>query len=236
MEDSHIMYDSFRKEGDGFFCIYDGHGGRNAVDHVQEVLHQHFDFSLKKGKSVKESFVFAYKTTDNELKQKQILYQGATCVTCYIKKDTTQDGKTIRKLYTANCGDARAVICHDGKAHRLSYDHKASDSAESKRVTDSKGFITYGRVNGILAVTRALGDHAIKEWVVCDPYYTELSLTSKDKFLIIACDGVWDVMTDQDAVNLIQEESTAQKMADKLLQKALEKGTTDNLSVMVLIL
>jgi len=91
-------------------------------------------------------------------------------------------------------------------------------------------------VNGILAVTRALGDHAIKEWVVCDPYYTELSLTSKDKFLIIACDGVWDVMTDQDAVNLIQEESTAQKMADKLLQKALEKGTTDNLSVMVLIL
>jgi protein phosphatase PTC1 len=167
------------------------------------------------------------------LKDKQVLYQGSTVVSCYIKKETTEK-QTVKKLYTANVGDARAVLCHEGKAHRLSYDHKANDASESKRITDAKGFISYNRVNGILAVTRALGDHAMKEWVVCDPYYTELTLTSKDQFLILACDGVWDVMTDQDAVDLIQGEDTAQKMADLLIKTTLNKGSTDNISVMII--
>lgn len=163
------------------------------------------------------------------------MYQGSTVVSCYLKKDVI-NGTEVKKLYTANVGDARAVLCHDGKAHRLSYDHKANDSAEAKRVTDAKGFISYNRVNGILAVTRALGDHAMKEWVVCDPYYTELTLTTKDKLLILACDGVWDVLTDQDAVDVCLTEDTAQKIADKLLKASLAKGTTDNLSVMVILL
>ena len=77
-----------------------------------------------------------------------------------------------------------------GKAIRLTYDHKGSDAQEAKRITDAGGFVMNHRVNGVLAVTRSLGDTAMKEFVVGSPYTTETVLGSDDTFLIIACDGV----------------------------------------------
>lgn len=76
------------------------------------------------------------------------------------------------------------------KAVRLTYDHKGSDAQEAKRITDAGGFVMNNRVNGVLAVTRSLGDSSMKEFVVGSPYTTETTLGKEDKFLIIACDGV----------------------------------------------
>jgi serine/threonine protein phosphatase PrpC len=73
---------------------------------------------------------------------------------------------------------------------RLTYDHKGSDKQEAKRITDAGGFVMSGRVNGVLAVTRSLGDSSMKEYVVGSPYTTETELGSEDEFLILACDGV----------------------------------------------
>lgn len=95
-----------------------------------------------------------------------------------------------RVLYTANVGDARAVLCRGGKAVRLTYDHKGSDKQEAKRIMDAGGFVMNNRVNGVLNVTRSLGDSSMKEFVVGSPYTTETELGSEDEFLIIACDGV----------------------------------------------
>lgn len=77
-----------------------------------------------------------------------------------------------------------------GKAVRLTYDHKGSDVQEAKRITDAGGFVMNARVNGVLAVTRSLGDSAMKEFVVGSPYTTETVLGNEDSFLIVACDGV----------------------------------------------
>lgn len=97
----------------------------------------------------------------------------------------------IRKvLYCANAGDARGVLCRSGKAVRLTYDHKGSDKQEAKRIMDAGGFVMSGRVNGVLAVTRSLGDSSMKEFVVGAPYTTETELCEDDEFLILACDGV----------------------------------------------
>lgn len=93
-------------------------------------------------------------------------------------------------LYSANAGDARGVLCRAGKAVRLTYDHKGSDKQEAKRITDAGGFVMGGRVNGVLAVTRSLGDSSMKEFVVGAPYTTETQLCEDDEFLILACDGV----------------------------------------------
>ena len=98
-----------------------------------------------------------------------------------------------RVLYSANAGDARGVLCRAGKAVRLTYDHKGSDKQEAKRITDAGGFVMSGRVNGVLAVTRALGDSSMKEFVVGAPYTTETELCEEDEFLILACDGVCDL-------------------------------------------
>jgi protein phosphatase PTC1 len=95
-----------------------------------------------------------------------------------------------RILYCANAGDARGVLCRAGKAVRLTYDHKGSDKQEAKRITDAGGFVMSGRVNGVLAVTRSLGDSSMKEFVVGAPYTTETELCDDDEFLILACDGV----------------------------------------------
>lgn len=96
-----------------------------------------------------------------------------------------------RVLYTANVGDARIVLCRNGKALRLSYDHKGSDENEGKRISNAGGLILNNRVNGILAVTRALGDAYMKDLVTGHPYTTETVIQPDiDEFLILACDGV----------------------------------------------
>jgi len=98
-----------------------------------------------------------------------------------------------RVLYTANVGDARIVLCRNGKALRLSYDHKGSDENEGKRVANAGGLILNNRVNGVLAVTRALGDSYMKDLVTGHPYTTETVIQSDlDEFIILACDGVSD--------------------------------------------
>jgi protein phosphatase PTC1 len=101
--------------------------------------------------------------------------------------------KAIRQrvLYTANVGDARIVLCRNGKALRLSYDHKGSDENEGKRITNAGGLIINNRVNGVLAVTRALGDTYLKDLVTGHPYTTETVIQpDADEFIILACDGV----------------------------------------------
>ncbi|CAD6586254.1 MAG: Protein phosphatase 2C 1 [Cyphobasidiales sp. Tagirdzhanova-0007] len=141
-----------------------------------------------------------------------------------------------RTLYTANVGDARAVLCRGGKAVRLTYDHKGSDAQEAKRITDAGGFVMNNRVNGVLAVTRSLGDSSMKEFVVGSPYTTETTLGDDDQFLIIACDGLWDVCEDQMAVDLIRDLKDAQEASKILLDHALTNFSTDNLSVLVVAL
>jgi protein phosphatase PTC1 len=96
-----------------------------------------------------------------------------------------------RVLYTANVGDARIVLCRNGKALRLSYDHKGSDENEGKRIAGAGGLILNNRVNGVLAVTRALGDAYMKDLVTGHPYTTETVIQPDlDEFIILACDGV----------------------------------------------
>jgi len=139
-----------------------------------------------------------------------------------------------RVLYTANVGDARIVLCRNGRALRLSYDHKGSDENEGRRVASAGGLILNNRVNGVLAVTRALGDAYMKDLVTGHPYTTETVIQAdQDEFLILACDGLWDVCSDQEAVDLVRHMQDPQEASKKLVDYALARFSTDNLSCMV---
>ena len=110
--------------------------------------------------------------------------------------NTSLPTATRRVLYTANAGDARAVLSRrHSTAVRLTYDHKGSDANEARRIKEAGGFVMNNRVNGVLAVTRSLGDSAMKEFVVGSPYTTETVLGEEDDLLIIACDGVSPVLS-----------------------------------------
>lgn len=231
MEDAHVIEDGFGGDPEqGYFAIYDGHGGRAAVDFIAGALHNNFLKEIQKDSAnVVAGMTRAYRETDNQIGANQIQFSGATSVTAFIRKTNGQ-----KWLFTGNAGDARAVIARGGKAERLTYDHKGSDQQESKRIVDAGGFVVLNRVNGILAVTRSLGDYAMKEYVIGDPFCSEVPLQPTDTHLILACDGLWDVTTDQEAVDLVLQEQDAQKASDRLLLHALKNGSTDNISVMVI--
>lgn len=148
-----------------------------------------------------------------------------------------------RMLYTSNVGDLRIVLCRSGRLFRLSYDHKASDSNEIERVRDAGGLIVNHRVNGVFAITRSLGDSYIKNLVTGKPFTTATQITDQDEFLILACDGVWDVLTDEAACKFVQGVFKQQaesnqnwdptEAAKKLCKLAIDKGSTDNITVMI---
>ncbi|KAK5994550.1 Protein phosphatase 2C-like protein [Cladobotryum mycophilum] len=139
-----------------------------------------------------------------------------------------------RVLYTANVGDARIILCRSGRALRLSYDHKGSDENEGKRIANAGGLILNNRVNGVLAVTRALGDAYMKDLVTGHPYTTETVIQPEiDEFIIIACDGLWDVCSDQEAVDLVREIHDPITASKLLVDHALNRFSTDNLSCMI---
>ncbi|BGP22493.1 mgpp2cl-1, protein phosphatase 2C-like protein 1 [Rhodotorula toruloides] len=150
-----------------------------------------------------------------------------------ISKPAVKKKAAKRTLYTANVGDARAVLSRGGKAVRLTYDHKGSDTREAKRISDAGGFVLNNRVNGVLAVTRSLGDSSMKEFVVGAPFTTETTLGPEDDYLIVACDGLWDVCSDQEAVDLIHDLDDPQEASQKLLDHALSQFSSDNLSILV---
>eukprot|EP00479_Gromia_sphaerica_P007716 TRINITY_DN2672_c0_g1_i1.p1 TRINITY_DN2672_c0_g1~~TRINITY_DN2672_c0_g1_i1.p1 ORF type:complete len:247 (-),score=29.57 TRINITY_DN2672_c0_g1_i1:227-967(-) len=236
-------------------------GAVGTVDFVVRSLHLNLGRHLAThpDDSVESAFETCYQGTDGQVRRMSILQSGTTAVTCLIRKE-----KDIPILYCANTGDSRAVLCRNKKAIRLSKDHKPQDPHEAKRVVDDGGFIgRFSRVNGILAITRALGDHMLKPPVSCVPSQSRVELTPEDDFLIMACDGLWDVVTDQEACDFVIDKLTEFKsqqpedetkhttttslefpvdvirsklndVAKELVQTALDKRSLDNITIIIL--
>eukprot|EP01084_Bolivina_argentea_P080035 145018_1 len=236
MEDVHRVIHSFdNKENVSFFGVYDGHGGRGIVDFLETRLEQNIAAELRAGDdaSIPERIRRAYLVTDIESKAAEMVTSGATAVTCILKRD----GEEI-VLYTSNIGDSRAVIFAGGKAIRLTKDHKADDEEEQRRVEKAGGFVLRSRVLGILAVARSFGDHGMKEFVIAEPHCNErkLNIPKEEPFFILACDGIWDVMTDEEACHVVNhelQEGNEDNAARKLVERALDRGSSDNITVLV---
>jgi serine/threonine protein phosphatase PrpC len=215
-----------------FFAVYDGHSGREAVDFIQLQLHNNLLQGLQAGISVVEAFTNAYRVTDQQLAEMEIMKAGSTSVTALI----TMEGNT-RVLHVANAGDARAVLCKGGKAQRLSFDHKVEVESETARIEAAGGVILWGRVQGQTMVSRSLGDHDLKKFVISDPFYHKQALhPTMGDFLIIACDGIWDVFSDQQAVDVVRGGTDPQAMSAKLVDAAIAAKCKDNITAMIVML
>ncbi|KAG7363997.1 protein phosphatase 2C [Nitzschia inconspicua] len=155
-----------------------------------------------------------------------------------IDTNTTAAPQDSWTIYAANAGDARIVLGHAGKAYRMTKDHRTDDPDEVRRIEQSGGFLFKGRVLGVLAVTRSLGDHCMKEYVIAMPYTKAKTIVkeaiSDVSFVILACDGLWDVMSDQEAVDFVSKyQNSKESVAQELVKEALERGSTDNITVSV---
>eukprot|EP00946_MAST-07B_sp_MAST-7B-sp1_P003518 g3518.t1 len=158
------------------------------------------------------------------------------------------------KLYCANAGDSRTVLSRAGKAIDLSTDHKPSNLSEEQRVREAGGFVLMGRVMGKLAVSRAIGDSEFKDpesrllaefsisspLVVPEPEVTVTHIAPSDEFLILACDGLWDIFSSQEAVDMVASSlrsgSTEEEAAKNLVNTSLQRGSRDNVTALVAVL
>jgi protein phosphatase PTC1 len=240
MEDGYCVLDSFRgRPKEALFAVFDGHFGRAIVDIIERTFQVELANALDKSgeltpNKIQEAIAAAYAETD--LKTNGV-EGGSTCVSCLILSDSINS----RVLYTANCGDSRGVLYMDDTVHVLTYDHKGTDPNEVNRVIDAGGRIKRGRVNTQLAVTRAFGNHKWKQYVISEPFQTRSVLNSSFSFLILASDGLWDVIGNQEAIDFCKEKLqaqrlTAQECAQGLTDLAKEKKSNDNITVMVVVL
>uniref|UniRef100_A0A804IJ31 protein-serine/threonine phosphatase n=1 Tax=Musa acuminata subsp. malaccensis TaxID=214687 RepID=A0A804IJ31_MUSAM len=141
-----------------------------------------------------------------------------------------------KHLYVANVGDSRAVISKTGKAIPLSNDHKPNRSDERKRIEDAGGVVTWTgtwRVGGILAMSRAFGNRLLKQFVVAEPEIQEQVVDEELEILVLASDGLWDVVANEDAVSLVRVEEEPEAAARKLTETAFSRGSADNITCIV---
>jgi len=118
-----------------------------------------------------------------------------------------------KKMYFANAGDSRAVICKNGIGYQMSHDHKPDSAKEKNRIYKSGGWVNEGRIKGNLNLSRSLGDFEYKQDKNLSPKdqmitaYPEINIEIIDdncEFIILACDGIWDCLTPQEACDFVR--------------------------------
>lgn len=212
---------------------YDDAGGTPAGTTDDEfgspVAHAANTLSL----DVRGAFHRAFVKMDGVLRFRNCVRVGATAVTAFVRRLPNH----ARRLCVANCGDSRAVLARAGRPVVLTTAHRPVDG-ERERVEKCGGFVMHGRVNGLLNVSRAFGDHCMKSLVVCTPAIVEVDLLDVDDFLIMACDGLWDFVADAEVVRIARLAFDAglgaHQVAQRLVEEAIRRKSTDNVSVAVL--
>ncbi len=214
----------------GLFGVFDGHGGSRAAEYVKKNL---FDNLLKHPRFVddtKLAIVESYQQTDQDYLKTEINQNrdaGSTASTAVLVGD---------HLLVANVGDSRAVICRSGEAFALSSDHKPNRPDERQRIEDAGGVVMWvgtWRVGGVLAVSRAFGDRLLKQYVVAEPEIQEDTIEKGVDFLILASDGLWDVVTNQEAVSMVLSIEDAEEAAKVLGDEAYRRGSADNITCLI---
>ncbi|KNC32347.1 hypothetical protein FF38_11119, partial [Lucilia cuprina] len=205
MEDSHTHILSLPDDpGTSFFAVYDGHGGATVAQYAGKHLHKFIlkrpEYKENMEEALKQAFLdIDYEMLYNESWGEQMA--GSTAVVVLIKDN---------RLYCANAGDSRAVACVNGEVMTLSMDHKPNNEAESKRINEGGGWVEFNRVNGNLALSRALGDFVFKrnenkkpeeQIVTAYPDVETRKINEDWEFLVLACDGIWDVMSNQEVID-----------------------------------
>ncbi|KJP87042.1 hypothetical protein AK88_03326 [Plasmodium fragile] len=229
-----------------YCAIYDGHNGEKAVNIIQKLLHLHVHTYYINGNGMSNSLKYAFHKMDEHLCRKTInneednhsnFSSGSTaCVSIIFD----------HMMYIANIGDSRCVLSKNGRAVVVTVDHRAGgNKKEEERIITSGGVLDdEGYLGGCLGVCRGFGsfDKKTKEklkGLVCEPDLFQIKLTEDDEFLIICCDGIFDVMTSQEAVNTVRaslvESSDPTVAAEALCQLAYKRKALDNLSVVVVI-
>lgn len=229
MEDSIIVRDDLN-----LYAVCDGHAGPDTAKFAAIQIADLFEkgvktknFSYEKGKSF---ILNIFQQTDKNL-QKVGLPDGSTICLAFVLSNEENN----RKIVTAHLGDARAMIVRsDGSARELTIDHKPTTRSEFERIHNMFGRVSKdNRVDGLLAVSRSFGDFKVFG-VGKEPELNEFDLDDEnDKFLVIGCDGVFDMLSNDDVALILSDVSDPVEAAFTIRNAAFGCNSADNISVIV---
>lgn len=234
MEDAHAICE---REEDNLFSaeVYDGHAGSMAAHLAAEMLTPHFLSLLRAERT---------KSLDGRRRDRDLLREAYLATDAYVLSRTAESGAAAATLHVfgdrflaANAGDARVVMGTARGAMQLTLDHKPHLPEERSRIEGLGGRVVFydvPRVQGILAMSRALGDLGLKPYVTAEPRIVEGFLGTENDFAVVACDGVWDVLTPNKVMSIVRDAGEAQRAAERVVAEALASGSTDNVTVIVL--
>ncbi|CAE6502692.1 unnamed protein product [Rhizoctonia solani] len=209
MEDAHATVLKLDPQSNNaFFAVFDGHGGSTIAKYAGSHIHERLKSDASyQSKDYKPALKRAFLGTDDDLRADPAFFHdpsGCTAVAALLTED---------KILVANAGDSRSVMSVKGVVKELSFDHKPQNPAETARITAAGGYVEYNRVNGNLALSRAIGDFEFKQnyaiqpeqqIVTANPDITEHDLTDEDEFIVLACDGIWDCLTSQQVIDCVR--------------------------------
>lgn len=241
MEDRYTAsFDVDRNPNLAFFGIYDGHGGATAAEFTSQNLGKNVMAELEERNEEKEfGYEIAIRTgylkTDEEFSEKKSS-GGTCCVTAVIKNGD---------LIVSNAGDCRGVISIRGDAEALTSDHRPSREDERSRIENLGGFLDYRggvlRLQGSLAVSRGIGDYHLKPWLSNEPETRILRIMPDYEFLILASDGLWDNVGNQEAVDITRSSCVDFSGGESMLSAcknladlSISRGSNDDVSVMII--
>ncbi|XP_033286593.2 probable protein phosphatase 1N isoform X2 [Orcinus orca] len=242
MEDAHCAWLELPGLGPGwaFFAILDGHGGARAAlfgaRHLPGYVLEALGPAPGEPEGVCEALRRAFLSADARLRALWPRGEpgGSTALALLVSPHF---------LYLAHCGDSRAVLSRAGAVAFITEDHRPLHPRERERIHDAGGTISRRRLEGSLAVSRALGDFAYKEapgrppelqLVSAEPEVTALARRAEDEFMLLASDGVWDAMSGSALAGLVASRLclglAPQLLCAQLLDTCLCKGSLDNMT------
>ncbi|KAL8045567.1 hypothetical protein ABFX02_08G122800 [Erythranthe guttata] len=215
----------------GLYAIFDGHSGREVAEYLQNHLFENILNEPDFWTSPKTAVRRAYEATNKDILENVVGSRGGSTAVTTILIDKVD-------LIVANVGDSRGVICKSGTAEQITVDH---EPMKEKKLVESKGgFVSkkrgnVPRVDGQLAMTRAFGDERLKDHITEEPYIAIKKIDEDTEFVILASDGLWKVMSNQEAVDCIRESRDGQEAAEELIKEALLREGKDDISCVVVM-
>lgn len=245
MEDRHVCLPTFNQlfglsdpVDRAYFAVFDGHGGVDAARYAAVHIHANAARQPELPTDPEEALRKAFRHTDEMFlwKAKRERLQSGTTGVCALIT-----GKT---LHIAWLGDSQVILVQQGQVVKLMEPHKPERQDEKERIEALGGFVSHmdcWRVNGTLAVSRAIGDVFQKPYVSGEADAASRELTGSEDYLLLACDGFFDVVPHQEVVGLVQshlvrQQGSGLQVAEELVAAARERGSHDNITVMVVFL
>ena len=208
------------------FGIFDGHGGNDVVKYIKDRIPEIIKKNLNDLYPIEQCFINSFNKIDEELKFYDSEYTGSTATIVLIQDN---------KIYCANVGDSRAYIIYDNYIKKITVDHKCSVPEEAERIIKAGGKITKNRVQGQLVLSRSLGDLYVKKYGVINlPDISTNTIDYNIKYVVIASDGIWDVVDEKTVLNMSKMKKNADDFCKDLVKLAIEKESKDNISCIVI--